>query len=71
MCGVVFMPLSVPGVVRVCVGGGSDTFANVVHGEREQEVRLHLARPESGVLGGKARLCHCEVLTGTTRRGAT
>lgn len=65
------MPSSVPGVVWVCVGGGSDTFANVVHGEREQEVRLHLARPESGVLGGRPGYVTVRWLTGATRRGAT
>lgn len=54
----VFLPaLFVPGVVRVRVRGSSDTFADIVHGERKQEVCLHLAGCESGLLWreGKAR----------------
>lgn len=45
----------VPGVVRVRVRGGSHTVADVAHGEREQEVRLHRARLERGVLGRGTR----------------
>lgn len=40
-----------PGVVRGCIRGGPDALGNVVHGERKQEVRLHLAGLEGGVLG--------------------
>lgn len=48
---VVSLPASsVPGMVRVCVGGGSDTFTDVVYRERKQEVCLHLAGRESGLL---------------------
>lgn len=55
--GAVFTPASfVPGMVRVGVGGSSDTFAEVVHGERKQEVRLHLARLESGLLWGEGQV---------------
>lgn len=55
---VVSLPSSfVPGMIRVRVGGSSDTFTDVVHGERKQEVCLHLAGHESGLLRreGKAR----------------
>lgn len=62
----------VPGMVRVSVGGGSDTLADVVHGERKQEVRLHLARLESGFLWreGQLRLRHGGVAHGASRAGA-
>lgn len=40
-----------PGVVWGCIWGGPDALGNVVHREREQEVRLHLAGLEGGVLG--------------------
>lgn len=50
-------------MVGVCVGGSSDTLADVVHRERKQEVRLHLAGLESGLLRreGQVRLPHGEV----------
>lgn len=40
-----------PGVVRGCIRGSPDALGNVVHGERKQEVRLHLAGLKGGVLG--------------------
>lgn len=53
-------------MVRVCVGSGSDTFTDEVHGERKQEMRLYLARLERGVLGREGQALSlrggCQVL---------
>lgn len=55
-----------PGVVPGCIRGSPDALGNVVHGEREQEVRLHMAGLEGGVLGQRPG-CVSTVWSGPSR----
>lgn len=53
MRGDALVPLLLPGMIRVSIGDGSDTLADIVHREGQHEMRLHLAGFEGGILRGR------------------